>query len=290
MLDFLYYPVSAIMWFWHQIFGFLLSPSSGLAWALSVAFLVFTLRAVLFVPALRQARTQRAMQKLQPQIAALQKKHAGDRQALAAAMQQLQRDNGVSPLLGCLPALLQVPVFLALLHVLKSFNRTGSPLWLSAADNANTANYVFGVSEVRSFLDAKLFGAPLAASISSTPAQLAAYGGDVTRLDVLLVAVPLMLIACVATHFTGRVAAARSRRGAGDAQSALIGTLALWVFPLGVLVAGPFLPVAILVYWLANNTWTLTQQHYINFRLDQEERGAGGPPHARVRRLRRRRR
>jgi hypothetical protein len=64
---------------------------------------------------------------------------------------------------------------LGLLHVLQSFNRTGSPLWMSAQDNASTPNYVFGAGDVMSFLDAKLLGAPLAASISSTPAQLAAY-------------------------------------------------------------------------------------------------------------------
>src|SRR6478735_1612233 len=97
MLDFVYYPVSAILWFWHTVFGGLLDPASGVAWALSVAFLVFTLRAVLYPPFVRQARSQRAMQRLQPQILALKKKHAGDREALASALQQLQRENGVNP-------------------------------------------------------------------------------------------------------------------------------------------------------------------------------------------------
>ena len=54
MLDVVYYPVSAILWFWHQIFGHLLDPAGGVAWALAVAFLVFTLRLVLYVPFLRQ--------------------------------------------------------------------------------------------------------------------------------------------------------------------------------------------------------------------------------------------
>ena len=49
-----------------------------------------------------------------------------DRQGLAVALQALQREHGVSPLGGFLPALLQIPVFLGLYHVLKSFNRTGS--------------------------------------------------------------------------------------------------------------------------------------------------------------------
>jgi YidC/Oxa1 family membrane protein insertase len=275
MLDFVYYPVSAILWFWHTVFGFLLDPASGIAWALSVAFLVFTLRAILFPTAFRQARAQRALLRLQPQIAALKVKHAGDRQGLAVAMQSLQKDNGVSPLSSCLPALLQIPVFLGLLHVLNSFNRTGAPLWMSATGNANTPNYLFSAMDVQSFLQAKLLGAPLAATISSTPAQLAAYG-DVSRLDVALVAIPLMLIAAVATHFTARAAVAR-QSGMADrtTQTAIMNRLMLWVFPVGVLVGGAFLPVAILVYWLSNNVWTLAQQHVVMRTLDREQLPGG---------------
>ena len=45
MLDFIYYPVAWILWVWHKVFGFVFQdPSNGFAWALSVVFLVFTLR------------------------------------------------------------------------------------------------------------------------------------------------------------------------------------------------------------------------------------------------------
>lgn len=48
--------------------------------------------------------------------------------------------------------------------------------------------------------------------------------------------------------------------------------LALWVFPLGVLVGGPFLPpIAILLYWVSNNIWTYGQQHIVFRRIDAEE-------------------
>ena len=49
-LDIIYYPVSAIMWVWYKLFGFLLGPSNFFAWGLSVMFLVFTLRAILYKP------------------------------------------------------------------------------------------------------------------------------------------------------------------------------------------------------------------------------------------------
>ncbi len=109
-------------------FAFVLGPSNFFAWALSVMFLVFTLRALLYKPFVRQIRTTRQMQELQPQIKALQKKYGKDRQRMALEMQKLQREHGFNPILGCLPMLAQIPVFLGLYHVLRSFNRTTGAL------------------------------------------------------------------------------------------------------------------------------------------------------------------
>lgn len=263
MLDVIYYPVSAILWFWHHLFGTVLDPAGGAAWTLSVVFLVFSLRALLLKPALGQLRSQRFLQRLQPQLAELKNRHADDRAALTAATQQLHREHGVSALAGCLPAVGQGLVFLGLYHVLRSFNRTGAPLWLSAADNASTPNYVFSGGDVASFLHATLAGAPLSASITSSGRQLAAFAGSVGPHAVLFVAIPLMVLAAVATHFTARTALA-GQRAAGNPQAGLPRVLSLWVFPAGALVGGPFLPVAVLVYWLSNNAWTLAQQHYVH--------------------------
>ncbi|MGC7327339.1 membrane protein insertase YidC, partial [Mycobacteroides abscessus subsp. abscessus] len=109
-LDIIYYPVSAIMWVWYKAFSFLLGPTNFFAWALSVMFLVFTLRAILYKPFVKQIRTTRQMQELQPQIKALQKKYGKDRQRMALEMQKLQKEHGFNPILGCLPMLAQVPV------------------------------------------------------------------------------------------------------------------------------------------------------------------------------------
>ena len=60
----------------------------------------------------------------------------------------------MNPLGALAPALIQLPVFLALLHVLRYFNRPG----LTFEQNAAIPNYVFGPAQVRSFLEARLFG------------------------------------------------------------------------------------------------------------------------------------
>ncbi|KAA0024962.1 membrane protein insertase YidC [Antrihabitans cavernicola] len=283
MLDFIYYPVSWILWFWHKVFGAIpfLGPSSGIAWALSVVFLVFTLRLVLYKPFVKQVRTTRQMQELQPQIKALQKKYGKDKQRMATEMQKLQKEHGFNPIMGCLPVLAQAPVFIGLYHVLRSFNRTShgfGQLGLDPAVNRTIPNYGFSVQDVNSFLDARLFGAPISAAITTTTDQMHAFEnatlglGIPSKVNLALVAAPLMIIASIATHFNSRASVARqTEAAAAQPQAAIMNKLALYVFPLGVLVGGPFLPIAILLYWVANNIWTYAQQHLVFGKIDKEE-------------------
>ncbi|MFD8102133.1 membrane protein insertase YidC [Nocardia fluminea] len=277
MLDIIYWPVSAILWFWHKAFGFVFGPDSGLTWALAIVFLVFTLRLVLYKPFVKQVRTTKQMQELQPQIKELQKKYKNDRETMAKEMQKLQKEHGFNPLMGCLPVLVQVPVFLGLFHVLRSFNRTGhgwGQLGLTPEQNANTANYIFSATDVQSFLSARIFGAPIAAFITAPASEMQAFaewGGTPTKLNIAMVAVPLMIIAGLATHFNARASVNRQTpEAAANPQAAIMNKLSLWVFPLGVMVGGPFLMIGILIYWVANNIWTYGQQHLVFGRMDQE--------------------
>ena len=141
-----------------------------------MVFLVFTLRAVLYKPFVKQVRTTRQMQELQPQIKALQRKYSGDRQRQAVEMQKLQKEHGFNPIMGCLRSWLRLPVFIGLFT---SCARSTAPApawasWHEREDNLNTPNYVFSATDVQSFLDARLFGAPISAAITTRVAQLQA--------------------------------------------------------------------------------------------------------------------
>jgi YidC/Oxa1 family membrane protein insertase len=272
-LDFVYYPVSWIMWVWYKLFGAVLGPSSFFAWALSVMFLVFTLRVLLYKPMVSQIRSMRQMQELQPQMKALQKKYGKDRQRLGLEMQKLQREHGFNPLLGCLPMFAQIPVFIGLYHVLRSFNRTtggfGQP-HMSVAQNRMTGNYVFTPADVGHFLDANLWGAPIGAFMTQH-AGLDAFT-HFSRPAVIVVGTPVMILAGIATYFNSRASVARqSPEAAANPQTAMMNKMALYVFPLGVVVGGPFLPLAIILYWFSNNIWTFGQQHYVFGMIEKEE-------------------
>lgn len=252
------YVVSAVLWFWHKVFGTVLGPNNGFAWALAVFFLVFTIRALLLKPALSQIRSARKMQKFAPQIQKLREKYKGDRQRMTQEMQKLQSEQGVNPLGGCAPMLVQIPMFLSLYYVLRGFH-PDSP-----------SNYIFDRQGVVSFTDASIFGAKLSNWIIQPADQLAAFG--TTRAEMIVVGVPLMVIASVATFFTMRVSQRRQTEvSMTNPQSAMVGKAMMYIAPVGALVSGWFLPLAVLLYWLANNTWTLGQAHFLSNKVDREQ-------------------
>ena len=73
----------------------------------------------LFLPiSLRGVRSMRSMQEIQPKLAALKKKYEKDREKLNREMIELYREHNINPLGGCLPMLIQLPVFVALFNVL----------------------------------------------------------------------------------------------------------------------------------------------------------------------------
>ncbi len=257
MFDIFLYPVSAILWFWHTAFGALLSPDSGVAWVLAIVFLVFTIRTLLIRPALGQLRAARRARELAPRVRKIREKYGKDRQRMAREIQKLHTDHGSSPFGGCLPALLQIPVFLSLYWVLRDFT--------PGAD----ANHVFDRAGVESFLNADLFGAKLGNWVSQPAADLAAFGTD--RPHMIAVGLPLMLLAGAATFLSMRLSLTRQTEV--NPQVAGISKALMYLAPAGMLVSGSFFPVPIgvLLYFLANNVWTFGQQHVLTTRVDREE-------------------
>lgn len=290
MLNFIYWPISAIMWFWHQAASLVLDPSSGLSWVLAIVLLVVTIRLLLFRPMFKSQRSMLKMQKMQPLMQEVRNKYKNDQQKQAMEMRRIQKEMGVNPLRGCLPMLVQIPVFLGLFHVIRSFNRTGEgvgQVGISLEENWNTSNYMFSVGDVQSFLSARLFGAPMSGSIGMSPDQYAAFvepgaAVDITRFQIAVVAIPMMVLSAAFIHFNARVSVNRTQdrlaRGLqqkapgpmGD-QTELMNKLMLWFFPLMILATGAIWSVGLLVYMLTNNIWTYFQQRYVFGKLDAEE-------------------
>ncbi|MCT2583937.1 membrane protein insertase YidC [Actinophytocola gossypii] len=237
MFDLVLYPVSAILWCWHTLFSGL--PPAA-AWSLSIVFLVFTVRALLVKPAINQLRAAQRARELAPKVEKLRARYGRDRQRFAREVQKLHADAGTSPFAGCLPALIQLPVFLGLYWVLRGFTEGAE------------SNQVFDRAAVADFVGADLFGAPLGDWIAegATPAMLAVGG-------------VLMVVAATATFLTMR--ASLRRQPSSDPRFATVGRAMLVLAPVGIVTSGAFFPVpiAVLLYFAVNNVWSLAQQHIL---------------------------
>lgn len=95
-------------------------------YALSIVLLTLLIM-VLFTPlTLKGTRSMMQMQEIQPEIKRLQALHKDDRQQLNQEMMQLYQSRGVNPLGGCLPSLVQLPVFFVLYRVINGLTKTDS--------------------------------------------------------------------------------------------------------------------------------------------------------------------
>jgi YidC/Oxa1 family membrane protein insertase len=85
----------------------------------SIILLTLTISLLLFPLTLKQTRSMRAMSEIQPQVKALQAEHKDDREKLYAELQALYKERGVNPAAGCLPMILQMPIWFALFRLLR---------------------------------------------------------------------------------------------------------------------------------------------------------------------------
>lgn len=99
----------------------------GLPYAFGFAIILFTVlvRGATFPLNMQQIKSSKAMQELQPKLKELQEKYKGDREKLAQEQMKLYKDHGVNPLGGCLPMLVQMPIWLALYRALIQLSSQG---------------------------------------------------------------------------------------------------------------------------------------------------------------------
>jgi len=240
----LYFAISAVLVGWYRLFTDVLGldESGALAWVLAIIGLTVVVRTALIPLFVKQIRSGRDVQLLQPRVRELQERFRDDPQRLAMETKELYREAGTNPFGSCLPLLIQMPVFLALFRLLnKAADGTGHGLL------TDTLATRFG--------DARLFGeVPISASF------LHADG----RLGVQLVAAALVLAMTATTFLTQRHLMTRNMP-----EDALTGPYArqqrtlLYVLPVVFAIGGVAFPIGVLVYWTTSNLWTMAQQLYV---------------------------
>jgi len=254
-LDWIYWAISWILLRWHGLWDAIGVPSTAVlgtnwSWILAIIFLVVTVRIILFPVFVKQIKSQRAMQAVQPKVKELQEKHKGDKETLQKEIMELYRTEKANPLMGCLPMFLQIPVFLGLFHVLRR---------LSPSNQGKTL-YGWTVEQFDSAANAKLFTAPISGKFGSTAAEMAQLGADVTT--VKIVAGILVAIMIATTYLTSRQMILKTG-WAEDPQQRMLQRLMLYGIPASLLISGAIFPIGVIIYWVTNNLFTLAQQQWV---------------------------
>jgi YidC/Oxa1 family membrane protein insertase len=214
--------------------------SVGLSWGFSIIALTIVVRTALIPLTLKQFKSMQALQRLSPEIKALQAKYKDDRQRLNQEMMKFYQENKVNPFGSCLPLVLQLPVFFSLFYMLRKDLKIDicgpkEHILAVAAQHGKTLTTI-GCDQVDPGSAGFLFINDLTAK---------ATGGVLAVLLVLYVGSQLLSSVLMS------VTADRNQR--------FIMIALPFVFV-------PFIqgfPAGLLVYWITTNLWTVGQQYII---------------------------
>jgi YidC/Oxa1 family membrane protein insertase len=238
----------AVAWIITQLFN-LFSPmfgaSSGVTWLLTIVVLVVIMRLILVPLFIKQMHTQRAMTALTPRLTELRKKHKGDRETLNAETMKLYQEAGVNPLMGCLPVILQMPIFFGLFSVLR---------YIAEWTKGQGTSYGLTTHLIHSAQSAKIFGATIADKVLFVKPPL------VVPWHAKVVIIAAVVISMTTTYLTVRQSMKRGMMPTGsDSPMGQSQKLMAYIMPLFAL-TGLYWQFGLVLYWVTTNVWTLGQQ------------------------------
>jgi YidC/Oxa1 family membrane protein insertase len=241
ILEWLEIAVSWILVTFHAVLSPIFGAASGVAWGLSIVGLVIVIRVLLIPLFVKQIKSQRNLQLIQPQMKEIQKKYAGDKERQSQEMMKLYRETGTNPLSSCLPILVQAPIFFALFRVLQGM----------AQDKAVGVLTPELVAQGR---EASIFGVPIYGTFlnaNETPNPTATH----------VVTLVMIILMSATTFITQRQLIVKNT--AADNPMVRQQKILLYVFPVMFAVGGINFPLGVLLYWLTTNLWSMGQQFYV---------------------------
>ena len=208
-------------------FFYSIIPNYGVA----IILVTFIVRAFTTPFTVKQLKSTRAMSKLKPQLDEINVKYRSDPQKKQAAVMELYAKNGVNPLAsctgGCLPMLIQMPIFMGLFFVLgRAIELRGMPafLWITDLSKSDVVWSGFSIPFVM-------------------PAGLAI----------------LPWIMVVTTYFQTKVTMSGSA-GMDPAQQKMM----TWMMPAMMFFFSAVMPSGLVLYWIVSNFWSIAQYKFIN--------------------------
>ena len=269
-------PVGTIAWLFTPVFQAMfivlvavydffsaVGAPAAIAWAIVI--LTLLVRTLVIPLYRRQLVSQRRMQMLQPEIKEIQRRYKGDGVKARVAQQELFKERGISPLAGCLPMLLQLPLLLIMYSVISNgltnvnptamlevFGHQVVPLTCNNLNAAGQPDAALGPC-IDTIIP--LFGGTIDVSKPSTIFDIH-LGGFVLGLSILAIAAALLQLVMSRMMLP-------QTKPADDDPNTRIQRQTMLLLPLISVAYGGFLPAGLFIYWITANIYTIIQQYFI---------------------------
>jgi YidC/Oxa1 family membrane protein insertase len=230
----LFRPVSWVI-LWSLVWMYKFIPNYGI-----VILIISVFTKILFYRLTHKSfKSMRDMQALQPKLQALKEKYKEDKQKLSAETMRIYKEHGVNPLGGCLPLLLQMPVFIALFSVLK---------YTIVVRQAHFFGWITDLSQQD--------------VLTTLPFSLPLIGAEVSVLPLLMGAAMVLQTKIGGSMTPGSVS---NQPKFFNYMLPIVFTFIFYKMPSG-----------LVLYWFVNNILTIAQQYYINKNVDDDnDKGSG---------------
>jgi YidC/Oxa1 family membrane protein insertase len=248
---------SPLITVFESILVFIHNDVVGGSWGLAIVGLTVLIRAVLVPLTLKQFRSMQELQRLAPELKALQEKYKDDKQRQQQEIMNFYREHKVNPFASCLPLLLQLPVFISLFYML----RTDLKKHICGEALVSSYNHAYHATVAT-------VGALPSKYIEKTSCQQVAPGsGKFLFLpDITNKATGAALIVLLALYVGSQLASTMVMSASADPNQRRL----MMVIPLFFVIILYRYPAGLLVYWITTNLWTIGQGYFVRRRI--------GPP------------
>jgi YidC/Oxa1 family membrane protein insertase len=237
--------LGGVLNFFYQII-----PNLGIA----IILLTLAISLVLFPLTLKQTRSMKAMQEIQPEVKRLQKELKGDKEELNKELMALYQERGVNPAAGCLPLIVQMPIWFGLFSVLRS---------IKVPDGGTEAfsEYIGGGTEA---INTMFLGMDLTLSPSSVVPDAIKTGDILTALPYVI-----LIILIVAAGFYQQIQTTRTSKKPDGEQSQTAQSMqnAMKIMPFFFGFISWTLTAGLGIYFATSNLFRIGQQALI-LRMD----------------------
>jgi YidC/Oxa1 family membrane protein insertase len=229
ILDPIYGAMGATLAFFYSVIA---------SYGVAIALLTVAVRIFLIPLTTKQVKSQQAMQRIQPELKRLQAKYKNDRVKLNEEMMKFYKENKVNPLAGCLPILMQAPLFIVLYRLILDLSHDDGPKHIPETSRLFRSLVDSGGEMVS-------WGFDLAKSAQSVSGFGKAFPYYI-----------LVALTVATGYFQQRQMTARLPKESANPQMQMVAK----VFPVIIGVISLSVPAGVVVYFIVSNIWQIGQQ------------------------------